>query len=133
MTDCPICRQWDIVELGHHCYEREFSKNCDSDGLLLNPGNPDKCLGNGKMRDIECRCDECDHLLKCYSEKETFVDRLLRSATGQKAFEILDELERVEDEYDLKAYEEAMEEFKKNPKTYSHEEVMRMFSDNKKV
>lgn len=32
-------------------------------------------------------------------------------------------LERIEDEYDLKCYEEAMEEFKKNPKTYTHEEV----------
>lgn len=35
-------------------------------------------------------------------------------------------IERIEDEYDLKAYEEAMAEYKKNPVTYSHEEVARM-------
>ncbi len=32
-------------------------------------------------------------------------------------------LERIEDEYDLKAYEEAIAEYQKNPVTYSHEEV----------
>ena len=32
-------------------------------------------------------------------------------------------IQRIEDEYDLKAYEEAMAEFKKNPVTYSHDEV----------
>lgn len=31
--------------------------------------------------------------------------------------------ERIEDEYDLEAYEKAIEEYKKNPVTYSHEEV----------
>ncbi len=35
-------------------------------------------------------------------------------------------LERIEDEYDLKAYEAAMEEYKKNPVTYTHEEVAKM-------
>lgn len=35
-------------------------------------------------------------------------------------------LERIEDEYDLKAYEKAMAEYKKNPVTYSHAEVCRM-------
>lgn len=34
-------------------------------------------------------------------------------------------LEHIEDELDLKAYNEAMEEYKKNPKTYSLEEVER--------
>ena len=32
-------------------------------------------------------------------------------------------IEHIEDEYDLKAYEEAMAEFKKNPVTYSLDEV----------
>ena len=32
-------------------------------------------------------------------------------------------IERIEDEYDLKAYEKAMEEYKKNPVTYSLDEV----------
>ena len=35
-------------------------------------------------------------------------------------------LERIEDEYDLLAYERAMEEYKKNPVTYSHEDVVKM-------
>jgi len=32
-------------------------------------------------------------------------------------------MERIEDEYDLKCYEEAKAEFEKNPVTYSLEEV----------
>ena len=32
-------------------------------------------------------------------------------------------LERIEDEYDLDAYEKAMDDFKKNPKTYSIDEI----------
>ena len=35
-------------------------------------------------------------------------------------------LEKIEDEYDLKCYEEAIKEYKKNPVTYSHEEVAKM-------
>lgn len=35
-------------------------------------------------------------------------------------------IERIEDEFDLKAYNEAMAEYKKNPATYSHEEVAKM-------
>lgn len=34
--------------------------------------------------------------------------------------------ERIEDEYDLEAYEKALREYKKNPVTYSHEEVAGM-------
>ncbi|MBQ8229979.1 MAG: CopG family transcriptional regulator [Clostridia bacterium] len=33
-------------------------------------------------------------------------------------------MERIEDEFDLKAYEEAMAEFVQNPKTYSLQEVI---------
>ncbi len=32
-------------------------------------------------------------------------------------------LEKIEDEYDLQVYREAIEEYNKNPITYSHEEV----------
>lgn len=32
-------------------------------------------------------------------------------------------LEKIEDEYDLKCYEEAIKEYQKNPVTYSLEEV----------
>lgn len=35
-------------------------------------------------------------------------------------------LEKIETEYDLKLYEAAMEEHKKNPETYTHEEVKKM-------
>ena len=35
-------------------------------------------------------------------------------------------LEKIEDEYDCKCAEKALEEFKKDPKTYSLEEVMKM-------
>lgn len=35
--------------------------------------------------------------------------------------------ERIEDEYDLKAYEEALEEFKKDPTTYTVEEIKERF------
>lgn len=33
-------------------------------------------------------------------------------------------LEKIEDEFDLKAYEEAEAEFEKNPKTYTLQEVI---------
>lgn len=39
-------------------------------------------------------------------------------------------LERIEDEYDLAAYEEAMKEYRANPITYSHEEVCRMLEQD---
>lgn len=34
-------------------------------------------------------------------------------------------IERIEDELDLKAYEEAISEFKKNPRTYTLDEIER--------
>ncbi len=35
-------------------------------------------------------------------------------------------IKRIEDEYDLRLYYEAMEEYKKNPITYTHEEMKKM-------
>jgi len=35
-------------------------------------------------------------------------------------------MERIEDELDLQAFDKAMEEYKENPVTYSHDEVRRM-------
>ena len=32
-------------------------------------------------------------------------------------------MERIEDEFDLRLYEKALEEYEKNPKTYTHEEI----------
>ena len=34
-------------------------------------------------------------------------------------------IERIEDEFDLKSYNEALEEYKKNPVTYSLDEIER--------
>lgn len=44
-------------------------KVIDVTGVELTPGEPDVCLGNGKMG-FECCCDECDYFLLCYSEFE---------------------------------------------------------------
>ncbi len=35
-------------------------------------------------------------------------------------------MDRIEDEYDLKAYDEAIAAYRKNPVTYTHEDVIRM-------
>lgn len=35
-------------------------------------------------------------------------------------------MEKIEDEYDLKSYEEAMKEYKSDPVTYTHEEIGKM-------
>ena len=37
-------------------------------------------------------------------------------------------LEKIEDEHDIKAYDAAMEEYRKDSATYSHNEVMQMFA-----
>jgi len=61
--------------------------------------------------------DEDSRLFRKYAELNNMtISELVRQAI----------IERIEDEYDLKAYYEAMEEFKKNPVTYTHEEVKRM-------
>lgn len=61
--------------------------------------------------------DEDTNLIKAYAELNgiTVSEFLRRSA-----------LERIEDEFDLKAYEDAMKEYKKNPITYSHEEIAKI-------
>lgn len=61
--------------------------------------------------------DEDSMLIKKYAEMNNIsVSDLFRQAV----------LERIEDEYDLKAYNKAMEEYKTDPVTYSHEEVGKM-------
>ena len=58
--------------------------------------------------------DEDTHLIKKYAElKQLSVSDLIRQTV----------MERIEDEYDLELYNKAMEEYKKNPKTYSLNEV----------
>ncbi len=64
---------------------------------------------------ISVRLNEEDtKLIKAYAEiNKMSVSDMIRNAI----------LEKIEDEYDLKAYKKAMEEYKKNPKTYTLEEV----------
>lgn len=65
---------------------------------------------------ISLRLNTADsELVKAYAEMQGIsVSELLRRSV----------LERIEDEFDLKAYEEAMAEYRKNPVTYSLEEVI---------
>lgn len=65
---------------------------------------------------ISLRLNTADsELVKAYAEMHGIsVSELLRRSV----------LERIEDEFDLKAYEEAMAEYRKNPVTYSLEEVI---------
>ena len=61
--------------------------------------------------------DKDTDLIKAYAKLNNIsISELVRNAI----------LEKIEDEYDLKCYYEAMEEFKKNPKTYTTEEVKQM-------
>ena len=61
--------------------------------------------------------DEDTMLIKKYAEINNIsISDLFRQAV----------LERIEDEYDLQAYNKAMEEYKANPVTYSHDEVGKM-------
>ena len=64
---------------------------------------------------ISVRLNEKDtELIKAYAEINNIsLSELVRNAI----------LEKIEDEYDLKCYEEAMREYKKNPKTYNLDEV----------
>lgn len=65
---------------------------------------------------ISLRLNTADsELIKAYAEMQGIsVSELLRRSV----------LERIEDEFDLKAYEEAMAEYRKNPVTYSLDEVI---------
>lgn len=64
---------------------------------------------------ISLRLSESDAMLfKKYAEIHGItISELVRRSV----------IECIEDEYDLKAYEEAMAEFEANPVTYSHEDV----------
>ena len=66
---------------------------------------------------ISIRLNEDDSaLFKSYAALNNLtLSELVRTAV----------LEKIEDEYDLRAYEKAMAEFKKNPITYTLEEVER--------
>lgn len=58
--------------------------------------------------------DKDTKLIKAYAEMNNIsLSDLIRNAV----------LEKIEDEYDLECYKKAVEEYRKNPKTYTMEEV----------
>lgn len=59
------------------------------------------------------------------SDKEEALFRNYARLNGMSMSDLIREsvMERIEDEYDLRAYEMAIEEYKKNPVTYSLDEV----------
>ena len=61
--------------------------------------------------------DKDTQLIKAYAQ----MNGISLSDLVRKAL-----MEKIEDEYDLKCYYEAMEEHKNNPKTYTHDEVKKM-------
>lgn len=71
---------------------------------------------------ISLRLSKADSILiKKFAEMNGItVSELIRSSV----------MERIEDEYDLKVYKKAMQEFKKNPVTYSLEEVEKELQKN---
>lgn len=55
-----------------------------------------------------------EKLIRSYAEMNNIsLSDLIRNAV----------IEKIEDEYDLKCYYEALEEYKKNPKTYTMKEI----------
>ena len=70
---------------------------------------------------ISLRLNNSDsEIIKAYAEmKGLSVSEFVRRAV----------LERIEDEFDLKAYESALSEYKKNPVTYSLDEVIKEIND----
>ena len=58
--------------------------------------------------------DEEEKIIKAYAALNNIsISDLIRSAL----------MEKIENEYDLKAYEQAIKDYKKNPKTYTLDEV----------
>ena len=71
---------------------------------------------------ISLRLNQEDTLLiKKYAEfNKLSVSELIRQTV----------LERIEDDYDIRAYKKAMAEYKANPVTYTHAEVVKMLEEN---
>ena len=61
--------------------------------------------------------DKDTELIKAYAKLNNIsISDLVRDAI----------LEKIEDEYDLECYYKALEEYKKNPKTYTTDELKQM-------
>ncbi len=64
--------------------------------------------------------EEDEQLVRKYAKMHNIsISDLFRSAV----------LELIEDEIDLKAYREAMEEYKQDPVAYTHDEVVHMLEN----
>lgn len=74
---------------------------------------------------ISVRLSEKDtELIKAYADMNNIsISDLVRKAI----------LEKIEDEYDLKCYYEALKEYKENPKTYTLDEVEKELEIDSKI
>ena len=65
------------------------------------------------------------------SDKDTELIKAYAEMNGMSLSDLVRKsiLEKIEDEYDLECYYEAMKEYEKNPKTYTTEEVKQMMKE----
>ena len=68
-------------------------------------------------------------------EEEADLIRDYARMNGQSVSEFIRStvMERIEDEIDIKLYKEAMEEFRKDPVTYTQDEVERILASDEEV
>lgn len=66
------------------------------------------------------------------NEKERELIKQFAELNGLNVSEYIRKvvMEKIEDEFDIKAYEEAMAEFQKDKKTYTLEEVKKIYGQN---
>ena len=57
-------------------------KIIDITGVVLTPGKPDVCLGNGEQG-FECCCDECDYFLLCFPEFDSKSETINKTEIPQ--------------------------------------------------
>ena len=81
----------------------------DPTGAILSPGKPEICQGNGENPHFEICCDNCNYFLKCFPEYKDELD---------EALELL---------RDRAAYDRALAEYKRNPVTYTHNDIKKLF------
>ena len=65
------------------------------------------------------------------SNEDTELFRKYAALNGISLSELVRQsvLDRIEDEYDLKAYKNAVDAYHRNPITFSHADVKKMFSE----
>lgn len=65
-----------------------------------------------------------------FNENDAQLIKAYASLHGMSVSEFIrtSVLDRIEDEHDLKAYDTAMEEYRKDPVSFSHKEIMQMLA-----